>query len=331
MPPILPFEQPAASLLNVSADLTRRGFVLGGTATLLGLVGCSATGIGAGAGQSSAGDRTVTTSLGTYAIPTEPQRVIAIDSRLGLEPGVALELPMIGYSYGQAEPWVPIGVDVPLLKSPPSIEEIAAMAPDLILCTDVGADSELWPLKKLHEIAPTLPLDYTKPWRSNLQQLIDWLGWVDTERATKAMTGYDARVAEVKSSHATTIADATIAIVQYSEDGVRASAAAFTSQQVAADLGVQVAEIEGALSSDGRTLALISKERYDVFDHADAMLVTSDAATAKTVEADKVWQRIPAVAAGHVVYSEGNINYGSIYTATKGLDLFDQLLTSMTA
>lgn len=92
---------------EIVADLTRRRFILGGTAAVLGVAGCNAS--AGSAGPTPAGDRTVTTSLGTYAIPAQPQRVIAVDSRLDLEPAVALQLPVIGHSYGKPEPRVPVG------------------------------------------------------------------------------------------------------------------------------------------------------------------------------------------------------------------------------
>jgi ABC-type enterochelin transport system substrate-binding protein len=46
--------------------------------------------------------RSVTTQYGTYDIPAAPKRVVAIDSRLDLQPALALGLPVIGH--GLSEP-----------------------------------------------------------------------------------------------------------------------------------------------------------------------------------------------------------------------------------
>jgi iron complex transport system substrate-binding protein len=75
----------------------------------------------------------------------------------------------------------------------------------------------------------------------------------------------------------------------------------------------------------------VSKERYDVFENADGLLVTTSAELEKPIKADKLWNRIPAAAAGRVAYSNGNINYGSVYTATEALRLYDQLFASMSS
>ena len=60
--------------------------------------------------QDAAGaTNTITTSAGTYDIPLEPQRLIAVDHRLDLEPALALGLPVIGYSLrDNLAAWVPV-------------------------------------------------------------------------------------------------------------------------------------------------------------------------------------------------------------------------------
>lgn len=75
------------------SDLTRRQFGFGA-----GIAGLGAFLAACGDSGSSSGEtemRSVTTPLGTYDIPVNPKRVVAIDSRLDLEPAVALELPLV--------------------------------------------------------------------------------------------------------------------------------------------------------------------------------------------------------------------------------------------
>ncbi|WP_257233139.1 hypothetical protein [Rhodococcus qingshengii] len=100
------------------SDLTRRQFGFGA-----GIAGLGAFLAACGDSGSSSGEtemRSVTTPLGTYDIPVNPKRVVAIDSRLDLEPAVALELPLVGYTYAQATPWVPIDSSVPFLSEIPT-------------------------------------------------------------------------------------------------------------------------------------------------------------------------------------------------------------------
>lgn len=300
--------------------LDRRLFL--GAVSLLGLSACS-TGP---AVVESATTREVTTPLGTYQIPVRPARVVTIDSRLDLEPALALQLPVVATSYAAPEGWVPNTSAVKELAAPPKLEEVAAEQPDLILCTDVGADSEWWPIKDLVKIAPVLPIDYTQPWRRNLEQLTDWLGLVDTDVARAAVRQYDDRVAEVRTTYAQVIKDHSIGIVQYGPDGVMASTAEFITRQVAGDLGLQVPEIAGASADGGKTLQVISQEKYDVLSVTDGLLVTTSSAVAAARDTNSFWQRVPAVAQGHVSYSDGNINFGSVYTALEALRLIEELL-----
>ncbi|NKW63176.1 hypothetical protein GS937_01340, partial [Rhodococcus hoagii] len=123
---------------ELTAALSRRGFLgaiaLGATAFT---VGC---GTSSGSDTASAATRAVTTPLGTYDIPVAPQRVVVIDSRLDLEPALALELPVIATSYDTPAPWLP-PVDARVLTAPVDLEEVLGLAPDLIVC--VNLDSEM--------------------------------------------------------------------------------------------------------------------------------------------------------------------------------------------
>ena len=114
---------------------------------MAGLAGLGAFLAACGDSGSSSGEtemRSVTTPLGTYDIPVNPKRVVAIDSRLDLEPAVALELPLVGYTYAHATPWVPIDSSVPFLSEIPNREQILALEPDLIVC--LNYESEWWPV-----------------------------------------------------------------------------------------------------------------------------------------------------------------------------------------
>ncbi|NKR30094.1 twin-arginine translocation signal domain-containing protein, partial [Rhodococcus hoagii] len=194
--------------------LTRRGFLGGigalGATALLTACGTSGAGPESSAAQST---RTVTTPLGTYDIPTSPQRVVVIDSRLDLEPALALELPVIATSYDTPAPWLP-PVDARVLTAPVDLEEVLGLAPDLIVC--VNLDSEMWPAPKLLDIAPVITTEFTVPWKENLTRLADWLG--RTATFDRVLAEYDAVAAAFRARHRDTLARARFGIVSLQQD-----------------------------------------------------------------------------------------------------------------
>ena len=152
--------------------------------------------------------RSVTTPLGTYDIPVNPKRVVAIDSRLDLEPAVALELPLVGYTYAQATPWVPIDSSVPFLSEIPNREQILALEPDLIVC--LNYESEWWPVAEMSTIAPVLTTEFTDDWRTNLSRLSGWLG--RTATLDRLTLDYDNLISDIRSRHAEKIASKTLPV-----------------------------------------------------------------------------------------------------------------------
>lgn len=145
-------------------NLNRRAFGLGAAGLMLG----TALPRAAFAQET----RSVTTVLGTYDIPADPQRVICIDSRLDLEPAVALGLHVVAHAYGEPEPWVPAQPDWAFVGEIPDLEKVLALNPDLIICTHVGDhDAEYWPINRLKDVAPVLPPAYTQPWKNIVAEL----------------------------------------------------------------------------------------------------------------------------------------------------------------
>jgi len=299
-------------------DISRRRFVIGAGATSL-LTWRSSPAAGSAPGPSAT--RTITTPLGTYEIPANPQRVIAIDNRLDLEPAVALELPVIAYSLGEVNPWIPVDPEAIEIASPVNLEQIATLEPDLIVCVNVRDD--YWLAPGLDDLAPVLPTDFEIAWRDNLQQIGEWLG--RTDRLAELLGAYDEAVAGLQDRRGDVIADATIAVIQY--DPSWGFAMQYTTQylqpQVIADLGGRLLEPAADVAEDGS----FSMENVDVLDGADAILFVAepDATLPPDLTDSPLWQRLPAVEAGRVVVTEGNTNYGSVYTATKLVEYFDEL------
>lgn len=293
----------------MTIHFTRRSFTLTGAALL------GTTLSGQAYGQQAT--RTVTTSLGTYDIPANPQRVIAIDSRSNLEPAVALGLKLIGYSHSPVRPWVPLDPSVPMLGAPPNIEEILALEPDLIICPTTDPDSEWWPLNKLKAVAPILPTDYLATWQDNLANLAAWLDLPVVGAETIGQ--YNGLVADIKARHATAIATRKVAAVQLdaNKNAVHVRTLGTSYGQVMP--GQVLAEIGGLavpadiLSESGE----VGIEQVGALlgDVEGLLILDFENGAVEAFAENPLWNRLPAVAAGHTHILKGNSTFGSLYTA----------------
>lgn len=261
--------------------------------------------------------RLVETPLGRLALPAEPRRVVAIDSRISLEMALALELPLIGYSHSRARPWVPVPGSVPFLAAPPDLEQILMLEPDLILCPDTAPHSEWWPLDRLTRIAPVLPSNHRIHWRTNLDRLADWLARPKT--AARVTADYAERIAGLRRRHDTLIQRNLFAAATYDPLKrrlvVRSDGTGYgfvMPAQVLADLGGRTIEA-GQLGPYGE----VALESFgDVLGQVDGILLIDLGDRAPlALGREPLWRRLPAVRAGKVHIVQGNCTFGSVYTA----------------
>lgn len=313
---------------RVVSNLTRRQFGIGAGIAGLGafLAACGESGSSAGVDEM----RSVTTPLGTYDIPVNPKRVVAIDSRLDLEPAVALELPLVGYTYAKATPWVPVDSSVPFLSEIPNREQILALEPDLIVC--LNYESEWWPVDEMQTIAPVLTTEFTDDWRTNLTRLSGWLG--RTETLDRLILNYDNQIADIQARHGEKIASKTVASVSFLPDtnmlyvtSIRTSEKGDKpSDMTLGDIGGKTITSEGLDSEGG-----VSLEGLDVLAGVDGFMITEDADSAayQGLTASKLWQRLPAVQAGNVTNLGGATYYGSIYTIAYVAEGWDALYSKI--
>lgn len=285
--------------------INRRLFTLGAGATLL------ATASGRAFAQDAASTRTITNWIGTYDVPTNPQRVIAIDERLDLETALALRLPVIGYSHAPMNRWVAAETEAEFLGAPPNIEQILGLEPDLILCSDWG-DNEGWPLQKLRSVAPVLPLNAKIGWRANLDNVSGWLGMEG--RADAAIGDFDAYVAGIRDRHAKTIADSKVIALHYfpASNTMMIRGQGSNHADVLKDLGGHT--IDPSIVAEGEVSMELLPEMLADF---DAILYAElfDEGTFEEVQKHPIWSRIPAVAAGKVHLVRGSTNFGGIFSA----------------
>lgn len=268
--------------------------------------------------------RSVTTVYGTYDIPAAPQRVVAIDSRLDLQPALALGLPVVGYGHSVPGSWVPVDASAEFVGSEVNVEQVLALNPDLIICSDYDPDSVWWPANKLKDIAPVVPTSNDQPWKTAFRELAALLGR-EGEGET-AFGEYDALIADIKARRAEQIASKIIINIQPG-DGViyGMNGSKMLVPQVLADLGAKT-----VVPAEGQDYDIeIAPEQFgNILGNVDGFILATSADEADPLaglSADPLWQRLPAVANGIIRPSNGNVNYGSIYSAIYIAQMVDEL------
>jgi iron complex transport system substrate-binding protein len=303
--------------------LTRRCFALtSGAALLPALTGPARASL----------DRAVETPFGRVLVPLAPKRVIAIDSRISLESGLALGLPLIGYSHSRARPWVPVQGNVAFLAAPPDLEQILMLAPDLILCPDASPHSDWWPLARLQAVAPVLPSDHRLSWQANLRRLA---GWLDSGDVAEQVIGEHAvRVAAVRRRRAPAIEGSLVAAIQFDAIKrrilVRSAGTGYglvMPAQVLADLGGRDLGAE-ALGPYGE----VALEAFgDVLGRVDGLLLIDFGdGGPQALAREPLWRRLPAVQAGRVQTVAGSCTFGASYTARYLLAAWEALYARLT-
>jgi iron complex transport system substrate-binding protein len=175
--------------------------------------------------------RVVTHAMGETAVPTQPKRVVALDQSF-VDAALTLETPLVGYTtYRAIEGGLPeyLGplaarygteaVSVGRLEEP-SLEQVAALEPDLILSAKVRHEALYGQLSR---IAPTVFSETTGPtWKENLRLAGRALGKEDL--AETRIADYERRATGIGREIAAASGGAlpTVSIVRFAgEDTVR--------------------------------------------------------------------------------------------------------------
>jgi iron complex transport system substrate-binding protein len=304
------------------AELSRRAFAAGAAAL-----------VGAPGVMAAPARREVETSLGRIDIPAVPQRVVAIDSRIGLEQALAFDLPVVGYSHSRARPWVPVPAGVPFLAAPPDLEQILMLAPDLILCPDSAPNSDWWPLARLQPIAPVLPSDHRITWQENLIRLGGWLGREDD--AARVVAAHAETIAAIRQRHRQAIEGSLAAAVHY--DAIKRrllvrSAGTRYGLVMPAQVLTELGGREVAADRLGPNGEVALDSFGDVLGAVDAiLLIDFGDGGPKALAREPLWQRLPAVRTGRVETVAGNCTFGSLYTARYLARAWDALFARLSA
>lgn len=197
-------------------------------------------------GAGGAFPRTVTHVMGRTEIPAEPTRIVALDQTF-VDAALALDMAVVGFtdirgSDGATPPYLaaPMARLAPNARSvgeltSPSLEQIAALKPDLIVSAKARHEAIYG---KLSRIAPTVFNQTTGPtWKDNLRLLAEATG--KEELARTRLTDYEQRAKTIGDAiRAAQGKNPTITVIRFSDLQTRLYQRASFSGSVLADTGL---------------------------------------------------------------------------------------------
>jgi iron complex transport system substrate-binding protein len=294
---------------------------------LLGLGGMAGLGVLFGCGASSPGG---SPDSPPPATPAGPSKIITLDPfstynllDVGIVPvGVQSEL-----AEGINPRYATTYADLPKTGTyfEPNLEMIASLAPDLILASTGQAELE----PKLSQVARTILVTATtsSTWRTAAREVAAAAG------RSEAMTGlekaYEARAAEIATTHAGRLSELTWAMLwRGTAEGFSVRSAESNGGQVLALAGVRYNAV--TQRAQGDTDTELSWEDIDEIADADVICVpgsTNGKPNAMTdlITSSKVFATLPAVKAGRVLTFD-YMTPGSYLNATQ---LLDELATGL--
>ncbi|RAM53528.1 MAG: iron-siderophore ABC transporter substrate-binding protein [Hapalosiphonaceae cyanobacterium JJU2] len=223
-------------------------------------------------------------SLGKTVIPTKPQRIIALDDSVILDPLLALGIKPIGAtSYWQEKDIKFRGLsadqstDIELVGSinQPSLEKILMLKPDLILARE--GNITLYNL--LAKIAPTVIVDRSKfedSFKDNFRFVAQVLG--KEEKARQVLEQYQKRVAELQKQIKEQLKKIKVSVIGYNyfgKDLFFVSNLTVVHNQVLTDVGIRHLPIIDNQKDYSLTLSIEAIYKYD----ADIIFVINYAKT----------------------------------------------------
>ncbi|NGN64843.1 iron-siderophore ABC transporter substrate-binding protein [Streptomyces sp. A7024] len=324
----------------------RRGLAAGALAVTaaVSLAACgsdSDSGSGSGSGEKDSTTHTIKTAMGDVKVPTDPQRVVVLDTP-ELDSAITLGVKPVGAVRADVESkflnYLPKdeveGIkDVGTIGNP-NLETIAGLKPDLILSSKFR-DGQRY--DQLKEIAPTVFAEEVgAPWKENFELHAEALGKKD--EAKTVVADYDKHVKSVNKALGgpAKAKDTTVNVLRFMEGmDTRIYADKNYIGTILQDVGVSRPEeiIKQADKGErpGFTVE-VSPEQIDKAD-ADVIFYTSYGSTAKSGE-DKalkspLWKNMKAVKDGKAFHVNDELWMQGIgYTAAnKILDEMQKDLT----
>jgi iron complex transport system substrate-binding protein len=204
--------------------------------------------------------------LGETCIPTNPQRIIALDPRYLADPLLALGIKPVGmaiYIDRRVENLAGLtadnieGIENIGDVSQPSLEKIVSLKPDLILAMDFAHENIY---QQLSAIAPTILIEYEKNYsfKKNLRYLAKIF---DREvKASKILSQYQTRLYELREKLARKPQKIAVTVLVYHGGEFFISSTLHTSYEIFSDIGLISKTAPG---DGGYTISLEVLSQYD--------------------------------------------------------------------
>ena len=299
-----------------------RRFVTAGLATLAAaglLAGCASGPAGDSAKADAAkSDDTIEFSYEGYeaTLPADPERVVVLDSRAGLEMALLAEYPIVATAYGTDSPLSPlVDADTAHLKNSAfdlNREEIASYKPDLIVVGTGWWNYYEGEDFKLGEIAPVLAVNdgidvagasVDKPFVAMTDQL-ELLGRAD--QAEAAIADYEAAVDSARERVGDYAKGKTATVIHAPVDNFTVISHDSIYQVVLPALGFTILEneqiSEAPLHPSGEGHTLSYENAVSALGDADMAIILK---AERDAALDPLLKRVPAVETGNWI--DGNL------------------------
>lgn len=216
------------------------------------------------------------------------------------------------------------------VSSPPSVEEVLALRPDMVVAVSAGIEQDEY--DQLSALVPVL----ARP-EGSTAYLVDRddatltigkaLGKED--QAQELVDGVDQDFADARDANPD-FAGKTMVVALPATDGSGGYSAYVTGDtrvQFFTDLGFELAPGVADLDAGGGFFVTISREQVQLLDADLVVVLALDSVeeTRSTLEADPVFSSLPAVQAGRIIYTDplsggGAISYNDVLSVPFALD-----------
>lgn len=288
-------------------------------------IGLSACGAGEASTSGEAGvdddRRTIDFEFEGYTtqLPAEPEKVVVLDSRTGLEFALLAEWPVIASDFSdEGGPIVDaLPDDVARLagaRTEPDLEEVASHHPDMLVVSESWwnyyQDNDV----PLGDIAPVFIVDEPDVGESWKETFAGNMSVIDkSDEAEELLKQYEATVVDLRQNLPSEAQGVTLAFATGEMTGADVSLGhGPLNVFVARDLGFEVITSDELQPSDG-FLRSYSTENLDVFTEADFLFVVN--LDDDSVFESQAWNRQPAVGANRVAEMPTMYNAGMVLTA----------------
>jgi iron complex transport system substrate-binding protein len=261
-------------------------------------------GAGGEAARGQPSTRVVDVSWGQVEVPGDPERIVAINQNVA-DMLIALDHKPVGaFVYGDFSDYMKERAEgIELIGSGTlDIEKLAVLQPDLVVGFDVDRE-EPW-YRQVKDIAPFVGVaSEDQDWRKWTASIADFVN--AREEYDEVMARVDARI---EAARAQVEGESVTLIEPMPEGKVWWYGPRSPSGRLLAEMGIDVQDIpKGTGMFGGDAIGEIPEERVTELE-GDTLFVTTRSIgdeRARQLLAKPLWQKVPAVASGEVVYVDG--------------------------